>query len=88
MTEFSKWKDDEYSYCRGLILSHGDANVGQAADAVASYLHVQGVSARRDGEYHLASNLLAAAMALRPQHAISAAHDVWQNAVVYMPVQE
>ncbi|MDE2103796.1 MAG: hypothetical protein KGL39_41545 [Patescibacteria group bacterium] len=51
------WKDGEFAYCRELILSRGDDNVGHDPKSIATYLRLQASAAFRDGEMEIAARL-------------------------------
>ncbi len=54
----------EYDYCRHLVGSRGDANVGRNPKVIAQYLRLQAASACRDQEYKLSALLGSAATAI------------------------
>ncbi len=58
------WNDHEFRYCRDLVRTKGDGNVGHDPKSIASYLRLQAASAHRDGEYEISSSLGYAATAI------------------------
>jgi hypothetical protein len=62
--QMAKNWSDEYTYCRHLVGSRGDDNVGYAPKVIAQYLRLKASSACRDQEYKLSALLGSAATAI------------------------
>lgn len=58
------WKDGELDYCRGLVQTQGDSNVGRDPKTIATYLRLQASAAFRDGEFEIAARLGQAAICI------------------------
>jgi hypothetical protein len=75
----TSWKDGEYRYCRDLVGSRGDSNVGSDPKTIATYLRLQASSALRDGEYEISARLGVAATAIN-EDARNNHTPAWQRA--------
>jgi hypothetical protein len=87
LDSFEGWKSDEFGYCRDLVRSRGDDNVGHGPATIATYLRLQAAQACRDGEYEISARLGSAATAIN-EDARNKHEPNWGHALRIMTITE